>query len=421
MTSRKKDNHMNSQKTLAKNWQESVFREAKKWGHIIYYITGVKETGKRRSFVLWSCSHHPEYGTQIFEEDNTYLSEKKLGLNSEIIQELTQTFFGKKFYCSRMDDYLKEYTGKTRTTCCKYNLHSNRSKEGYQLFQKLLSSRGEHYRTEYTLLIPLSEYKGKHVKYPIECKAHGTQMSYSMQDLNYMTSCPCPLCRIDPQHKNVCVPIVKKRNGGRPGQITRHAFDVKAKYNFTCALSNSTFDLQHHHLDGSDFYPELRLDWEHNGICLCGTIHRDYHSNFLVNHSRIRKEYSMYPLSPQDYSEDSTDLVDDASNPDFLFQGAEVSRYTFLEYLRFLSFDIRSNQSRYVTELMNKMTHDSASLDSTNPRFGEVGSLTLEQLDLATQKFCLEYQGANWMLSTRQDILFANNPELWAKVENSWL
>ena len=38
----------------------------------------------------------------------------------------------------------------------------------------------------------------------------------------------------------------------------------------------------------------------------------------------------------------------------------------------------------------------------------------------AIEKYCREYKGENWVLSNRTDILFANNPTLWAKVDASW-
>ena len=158
-------------------------------------------------------------------------------------------------------------------------------KEGFIIFETLLKNRGDHYKTKYTLLIKQSDYNGKHIKYPIKCEIHNKEFSYSMQDLNYITSCPCPDCRLDPNHKNVMVDIIKKRNGGRAGQVIRHAQKVKTKYNNQCALSKSTFELHHHHLDGSDFYEATAFDWNNNGICLCGPIHRDYHNNFLKNKS----------------------------------------------------------------------------------------------------------------------------------------
>ena len=84
--------------------------------------------------------------------------------------------------------------------------------------------------------------------------------------------------------------------------MIRHANRVKQKYNNQCALSNSTFELQHHHLDGADFYEEVALDWKNNGICLCGPIHRDFHNNFLRNNSILAKEYSNYSFAKMGFS-----------------------------------------------------------------------------------------------------------------------
>jgi hypothetical protein len=171
-----------------------------------------------------------------------------------------------------------------------------------------------------------------------------------MQDLNYITSCPCPMCRIDPNHKNGSVDIIKRRNAGRPGQVIRHASRVKAKYHSKCALSDSTFDLQHHHLDGQDFYTETQLLWEYTRtiVSICGTIHRDYHYNFLLNHSIIANSYiernkdntynCIYPSTPHIPLKEKEMETTNLNNPDLSLAGAEVSRYTFLEYLRFLKY-----------------------------------------------------------------------------------
>lgn len=324
-----------------------------------------------------------------------------------------------------MDEYLKQ-----KKTCCRPKLFSDRKKEGYKIFQDLLTRRGNHYKTKYTLQITEKQYPGKHYKVPIKCETHNIIVNYSMQDLNTITSCPCPQCRKDPAHKNVAVDIIKRRNAGRKGQVIRHANKVKAKYNYTCALSNAINNLQHHHLDGQDFYPETRLLWEHNGICLCATIHQDYHYNFLPNYSIIAKEYSNFTFNenelnpPTEYLallnhtvnvKDS--LFVDLSNPDFSLNGAEVSRYTFLEYLRFLIFDIKFNNSQYVNNFNQKMATKHCIINSLN---GEVGKITLETLEKAITKYYAEYVRDNWTLSSRKDIFYANNIELWNKVENTW-
>lgn len=50
-------------KNISHRWLELVNLEATKWGHCIYKVTG-KPT--RRSFVLWSCTHHPNGGKNVF-------------------------------------------------------------------------------------------------------------------------------------------------------------------------------------------------------------------------------------------------------------------------------------------------------------------------------------------------------------------
>lgn len=204
--------------------------------------------------------------------------------------------------------------------------------------------------------------------------------------------------------------------------MIRHASRVKAKYNYTCALSHSTFDLQHHHLDGQDFYTETQLLYEYNEICLCGTIHRDYHYNFLLNHSIIAKEYSkdtFYPSTPcAEYTIETTN----PNNPDLCLAGAEVSRYTFLEYLRFLKYDIKVKNSFYLNFLNKKMAREHSSINPSDARFGThlKGKITLERLEIAIQQFCAEYKGDNWGLAGRKDIPYANDHELWTKVDSSW-
>ncbi len=310
-----------------------------------------------------------------------------------------------------MDEYIKTYKEADRSVCCRYQLNRNRKDSGYEIFQNLLKERGKHYKAKYTLLIPPEQYNGKLKKYPIKCEAHNQTVFYSMKDLNFITSCPCPSCRVDPNHKNECVDLIKRRNAGRPGQVIRHASKVKEKYNSKCALSNSTFDLQHHHLDGQDFYTQTQLLWQHNGICLNGTIHRDFHYNFLLNHSVIAKEYTQdtFDSTNENFDVSSTPNPSGGSNPDFNLAGAEVSRYTFLEYLRFLIYDIKKNNSLYVNALNQQMAFNS-----------QGGKITLNKLEIAMQEFCDEYKGENWALVKREDIPYANNLSLWEKVDSSW-
>jgi hypothetical protein len=372
-----------------KDWWQQLTKESQGWGHVIYKVTG--NPINRRSYVIWSCTHHSNEGTGSFKENDARLQDllKKKRLNLLEIQDLISVYPGMSFYASRMDQYLKETD--PRTVCCKAKLHASRKLNGFNIFTDLLKARGAHYKTVYTLQIKAADYCGKLLKYSIKWESHGLLFEYSMQNLNFTTSCPCSQCRIDPNHRNIAVNIIKKRNAGRLGQVIRHASDVKKKYNFTCALSNSSFDLQHHHLDGQDFYTETQLIWQHNGICICATIHRDYHYNFLVNHSVIAKVYSIHLCSNSDF------LASESSNPDISFSGAEVSRYTFLEYLKYLIFDIKYNQSKYVDALNEKIAFDfkKGFANSSTENFGRFSKITLDQLEVATKKFCAEYKSKN--------------------------
>lgn len=389
-------------------WTKRVISEANKWGHILYKITGIEAT--RRSIVLWSCSKHPNGGRNTFQSQDVKLNEllKKDLISSIDIAQLIMTYPGEQFYASRVDEYLKLYKPKSRTICCREKLNKNRSLAGFEVFKKQLLNRGDHYRTQYTLQINDLDYKGKHIQYPIKCESHGLTFNYSMQNLNYTTSCPCPECRIDPNHKNNSVEIIKKRNAGRPGQVVRHALQVKKKYDFTCALSNSTLDLHYHHLDGQDFYTETQLLWMYNGICLSAAVHRDYHYNFLLNYSLIAKEYltETFNSNKNAVLTLSSKISTNEDNPDLLLANAEVSRYTFLEYLKFLKFDMKINKSVYVKNL--------------NKKIKVSGQITPTRIERAIEIFCKEYKGKNWALASRNDIPYANSVSLWFKVENTW-
>lgn len=413
---------MSQQNPISVDWQKEVSQEAEKWGHVIYKITSNAQNRRlsRRSIVLWNCSHHPNSPPNSFSPDDSVLANllvnPKVEITQQEIDELIALFPGEQFYASRIDEYTKRYKKTSRTQCCREKLHGDRKVEGYGIFQQLLKSRGKHYNTTYTLLINADEYNGKRVKYPIKCEAHGITFHYSMQDLTTITSCPCVQCRNDPQHKNVAVEIVKRRNAGRPGQIIRHAQKVKEKYNYQCALSNSTMELQHHHVDGQDFYTETQLLWEHNGICLSGVIHRDYHNNFLRNYSKIAQEFDAYTL---DTSEMPTNRSgEETTDPDLSIEGAEVSRYTFVEYLKFLVYDMKFNNSAYVNALNQALITQYGSKTASQTEV--LGEITLTQVEKALEQFCAEYQGSNWALSTREDIPFANDSSLWMKVDAAW-
>lgn len=362
----------------------------------------------RRKHVLWSCNKHPDGGKFVFNITDPKIIELKKTQGISTMNNLIKSFPGVQFNCSRMDEYLM-----SRGVCCRVQLYANRTKLGYNIFQNLLGERGKHYKTCYTLLTPEKDYKGKHKPCLIKCEVHKKTFNYSMTALNYTTSCPCADCRVDPNHKNTCVDIILKRNGGREGQVIRHASNVKKKYNNCCMLSNQTVDLHHHHVDGQDFYTETALDWNNNGVCLASTLHRDYHNNFLKNFSSIASEYSSGFFTASAPEEGI--LESNPDNPDFDNCGAEVSRYTFFEYLKFLIFDIKKNNSVYVNRLNNELKARLSKL-----KLNGVSEITLQSLNQAITEYCKEYKGSNWALATREDIVNANNKKLWQKVDNLW-
>jgi hypothetical protein len=243
---------MNKRKT---DWLERISEIATNAGHIIYMVTGFPVT--RRTYVLWSCSHHPDGGQNSFDVDDSRLKSFLTSTNvsarmsQQQIDQLILDYPGQQFSASRMDDYVRD-----RTFCCVQGQNNTRTANGFKIFKNLLLTRGKHYNTTYTILIKQEDYKGKHIPVPIKCEAHNTFFSYSMKDLNTITSCPCLTCRADPLNKNVAVEIIKRRNAGRRGQVHRHANRVKDKYNNTCFLSTFKMDLHHHHLDGQDYYVE---------------------------------------------------------------------------------------------------------------------------------------------------------------------
>jgi hypothetical protein len=404
----------------SKNWMKEVFPSAEIHNHQICAFTG-KKPG-RRTYVLWFCKNHPWSGDYFFTKNDPKIEEISQGNNSyltlptEILESLLQQYPDQPFHCTRMDTYLTpgKSSSSERKFCCQAGMYEQRNDKGWKIFQNLLVARGQHYNTTYTLLVNEKEYRGKLEKCLIKCETHGITFNYSMQNLNGMTSCPCEKCRIDPNHRNVAVEIVKRRNAGRKGQITRHATEVKTKYGNRCALSHSTFELHHHHLDGVSFYESIALDWQHNGICLCGTVHRDYHHNFLPNFSLLKAEYTRYLTTNSDSIGDS-ELND--SNPDFGLDGAEVSRYTFLEYVKFLIHSIK-NKTSYVRELNNLLIKNFQ--EKGNKETEVPGQITLQLLQQAMEEYCAEYKGNNWFHANSQSIPFANDTSLWQKVENSW-
>jgi len=136
----------------------------------------------------------------------------------------------------------------------------------------------------------------------------------------------------------------------------------------------------------------------------------------------ISKQYSSIELDLLDSFKEGLFLFDENNNnPNLNLQNANVSRYTFLEYLRFLIFNIQKEDSSYVNALNAQILVDYSSTVPKSADADIVGQITLELLKKATEEFSAEYKGNNWALAGRNDIFNANNSDLWAKVDNSWL
>lgn len=270
------------------------------------------------------------------------------------------------------------------------------------------------------MLTTKEEYKNRNTRCRIRCTAHNEIFEYSLISLQGYTSCACPRCRTDPKHQNRAVDNVRRING-RPGQKidTVYVYFKNTTTSVLCQLQLLNFITIT--LDGQDFYAETALSWNENGICLCGTVHRDYHNNFLKNHSLIAKEYSSFSFFEIQHS---TENVFSMFDPDENLDGIEVSRYTFCEYLRFLCFDIQKNNSVYVKSLNEKIEkqHFSFVKSSTKKGLnskGEWSPITLEKLVSAYNTYCEEYKGENWAFATT-NLPFANDVKLWEKVEKTW-
>ena len=104
------------------------------------------------------------------------------------------------------------------------------------------------------------------------------------------------------------------------------------------------------------------------------------------------------------------------SNPDCSPNGAEVSRYTFLEYLKFLIKDLKTNGS-YVKALNKELEKRHSSLNPASSSHGNLGTIDLTTLEKAKQDFEKEYKGSNWALANDASIPFANDVALWSKVD----
>lgn len=74
----------------------------------------------------------------------------------------------------------------------------------------------------------------------------------------------------------------------------------------------------------------------------------------------------------------------------------------------------KTNVSNYSLEL------ESTVVDN-RPSNLNLGEITLNQLEIAKKQFCAEYKANNWALSGCQDIPYANDSNLWEKVDSSWL
>lgn len=401
------------------NWKQKVLDSAKQWNHTIYKITTINGKIARRSLLFWSCRNHPNGGSKVFGSITEFRGFLEENLITDFTQEEIKQLFThqntQKFYGTRMDLYLNPRgygdVG-LRKHCCEKGYKEQRKEIGYEALLELLKKRGQHYNTVYTLLFSKEEYKNKYEKCLIRCESHGEVFEYGLMALQGFTSCPCPVCRKDPNHKNRAVESVKKING-RSGRGTRHRSRVLQKYGNVCFLSESSFQLHFHHLDSQDYYTSLSNLWEVNGIPLCGVVHRNYHYVFLKKYSLVKNEYSCSIFSHQTSEEKK-------QNPDCSLEGIEVSRYTFCEFLRFLIYDIQTNGT-YVSDLNKQIEKEHEIFVKKNPQKNTLWKpITLDKTIHALEKFCAEYKGENWAMAENSEIPFANNPELWRKVENSW-
>ncbi len=87
--------------------------------------------------------------------------------------------------------------------------------------------------------------------------------------------------------------------------------------------------------------------------------------------------------------------------------------------MRFLIFDIQTNGT-YVSDLNKQIEKEYTIFVKKNPKNTLWKPITLQNTFSAYEKFCAEYKADNWAMAENPDIPFANNPELWTKVENSW-
>lgn len=210
-----------------KNWEQQIQEYAIQWNHKIYKITTQNGKITRRCLVMWSCQNHPEAGVYKFPENvgifQNFLIEKNIieSFSEEEIFFFVENYKGKTFYATRLDEYLRNSKKQPRTNCCAYGYVLQKKIGGYETFRTLLDRRGAHYNTTYTLLTPQENYKNKNTKCLIKCESHNEIVGYLLVALQGFTSCPCPKCRIDPNHKNRSVDRVRQING-RPGQRNRH-------------------------------------------------------------------------------------------------------------------------------------------------------------------------------------------------------
>ncbi len=90
------------------------------------------------------------------------------------------------------------------------------------------------------------------------------------------------------KHPNYKPSITDEQRAGRRNGMETWKKRVVKKYNNKCVICNSKEELEAHHLDGYNWCVEKRKDLE-NGVCLCHTCHRKFHSMFGVGNNTIEQ------------------------------------------------------------------------------------------------------------------------------------
>lgn len=90
--------------------------------------------------------------------------------------------------------------------------------------------------------------------------------------------------------------------------------EVFQRDNFTCQVCNSTHKPRPHHLNSWNKYPEQRFDLE-NGICLCESHHKEFHSKF-GNGDNTRGQFLKWLESKAEANKALIERLSKAKSPD---------------------------------------------------------------------------------------------------------